>query len=278
MQWIALDENRHPITACRALKQTRYACPECSGFVQLRSGPHRKAHFYHMRAASLCAQHKKTEEHFGLQLLLASRIPDNKAQIERAFPEIGRIADVAWETRKIVFEIQCSPISLQEVQTRCLDYCSIGWDILWILSDKRFNKKRLGAAEAFLRLQTSYYSHWDEKLLYDQREVLHHFHRIYKSPRVAINPVELAAHSPQDTPACALPPSLQQRWDSWKWRADKDILSQILLEEPIWLSTFKELEKRMQIQKTACQRLPWGILLKQLYIKSFKKLFRYIPK
>jgi competence protein CoiA len=272
MQWIALDENRQPITACRALKQQRYTCPECSSFVQLRSGPHRQAHFYHLRAMSTCAQHQKTEEHLGLQLLLASRIPETEAQIERAFPEIGRIADIAWETRKLVFEVQCSPISLHEVQTRCQDYRSIGWDIVWILSDKRFNKTRLSAAEAFLRQQTSYYSHWDEKSLYDQCEILHHFHRIYKGPRFPINPIEIAAHTPQNTPACTLPSSLQQRWDSWKWRADKDILSQISFKEPGWIATFRELEKRIQLQKAACQRLPWGTLLKQLYIKSFKKV------
>ena len=197
-----------PITACRAIKQKRYLCPECSSFVQLRSGPHRQAHFYHMRALSACAQQQKDRRAF--RTSAPSRIAHSRCRgpMERAFPQIARIADIAWETRKLVFEIQCSPISLHEVQSRCRDYRSIGWDILWILSDKRFNKRRLSAAEAFLRLQTSYYSHWDEKILYDQCEILHHFHRIYKGPRFPINPVEIAAHIPQDTPACALPSPL----------------------------------------------------------------------
>src|SRR5271156_2123508 len=38
----------NPITASHAIKRKRYRCPECAAIVQLRSGPHRQAHFYHL--------------------------------------------------------------------------------------------------------------------------------------------------------------------------------------------------------------------------------------
>jgi competence protein CoiA len=200
MQWIALDESNHPIPAPRALKHKRYLCPECLRSVQLRSGPHRRPHFYHLQAHASCGQHQKTEEHLGLQMLLASRISSGQAQVERRFPEIRRIADVAWEPRKIVFEIQCSAMTRDEAENRCRDYRSLGWEVRWILSDARFNKRRLCAAEHYLREQICYFSHWGaEPLVYDQWEVIYGFRRLRKGPRIPADPLLAPARPP--TPA-----------------------------------------------------------------------------
>lgn len=269
MQWIALDASRQPVTASAALKQTRYFCPECSSPVQLRSGPHRQAHFYHVQPVSACTQHKKTEEHLGLQLLLLeSRL--NEMSIEKPFPAIRRIADIAWETRKIVFEIQCSPITVEEAKQRCSDYRSIGWDIVWILSDRRFNKKKLGAAEQFLRQQTSYFSAWSKSpLIYDQWEILDKFRRVSKGHRIAIDP--LLAIRNKAVGNLELPLCIKLRLHAWKWRVEGDLLSQALKQPPPhWLAPLHALEKRFA--KKSAQRLPALDILKRCYVHVFKKI------
>lgn len=268
MQWIALDETQSPVTACRAIKKKLYFCPECASPVLLRSGPHRQAHFCHVRSAPHCVQHQKTEEHLGLQLLFASRIPGEEGQIERPFEEIGRIADVAWVSRKIVFEIQCSPISLKEAEQRCQDYRSLGWEILWILSDKRFNGKNLSAAERYLRQQTSYFSCWQRKLVYDQCEILQGFRRVYKGPPIPVDPFSVTLHSAEEGAACTLPTCLKERWDSWKLRVEGDILTQASREEPRFIPIFNEIEQRFETKR---ERLPWPEILKRCYLQLLKK-------
>lgn len=278
MQWIALDTPHTPIPAPLAIKQKRYLCPECACPVQLRSGPHRQPHFYHLRANSTCTQHKKSEQHLGLQLFLASRIPVKEMQIERRFPQINRIADVAWEARKIVFEIQCSPMTCAEAENRCRDYRSIGWEILWILSDARFNKRRLSAAENYLRQETSYFFHWSKQPLisriYDQCEIVKGFRRVYKGPPIPIDPLLIIVHHSKDSPEYALPLCIKQRWDAWKLRVDRDLLTQAQEKEPRWLIALRKIENRLESQKSAAERLPWHVLLKRCYIQVLKKILR----
>lgn len=290
MQWIAL-ENSRPITASMAIKQKKYLCPECHLPVRLRGGPHRQVHFYHLREAKSCSQHKKTEEHLGLQLALASSIPIGEAKIERAFPEIKRIADVAWETQKIVFEIQCSVISLEEVEKRCSDYRLTGWELLWILSDRRFNRKHLSAAEYYLRQQTCYFSHWRRHALhtqanpifaftyiYDQYEIINRFQRIYKGPKIKIDPILIKTHYAENAPAFSLPPSLQNRWDSWKLRVEGDILSKVSTEKPFWIETLKAIENHIRRRESPLQRLPWVVLIKKCYLHMINKILYHLQK
>ncbi|HEY2810112.1 MAG TPA: competence protein CoiA family protein [Rhabdochlamydiaceae bacterium] len=275
MQWIALiGHARMPITADRAKKQTEYLCPECQAVVRVRSGPHRQPHFYHIRASSGCAQHKKSEEHFYLQCKLSSRLGP-QARMERPFPEINRIADVAWEERKVIFEIQCSPISLAEVQGRCADYRSLGWEIIWILSDKQYNRRTLSAAEVYLRGQTSYFSEWKDlkqNRIYDQNEILKGFYRIYKSAKIEIDPVQVTQHM-RTLPPFALPHCLQERWQRWPLRVEGDLLSRINAQEVQWISSAQAAEKR-KTQNSASGRLPWLTLLKQAYLHLLNKFLQ----
>lgn len=278
MQWIALDEQCHPITASRAIKHILYKCPECTCPVRLRSGPHRQAHFYHLRRKNTaCTQHAKTEEHLRLQLVLANRISSqDEAKIERPFPEIRRIADVTWEKRKIAFEIQCSPISAQEVQRRCADYRSIGWEIVWILSDKRFNRRKLSAAERVLREETSYFSN-RKGSIYDQYEMIKGFHRIYKGLPILID-LLLISEYVRSSETCSLPLCVRQRMHSWKLHVIGDVLSHALHSTP-WIHSFKALEKRLgsSVKEVPCKhRLGWRILFKLCYLQGFKKILRML--
>lgn len=272
MQWTALDSGL-PLSAHYALKKKNYTCPECFSPVRLRSGPHRRAHFYHLFHISTCKQRKKTLEHLNLQHFLLSSFPHGEAQMERLFPSIKRIADIAWEPRRLIFEIQCSPITLSEAQERCEDYGSIGYDVIWILHDKRFNRRRLSAAEAFLRTRTCYFSnmHTSGKgMVYDQFEVLKGHCRLFKGEPLRIDPslVQTVVH-PSSFEA---PLSIQNRAQKWRWRIEGDLLSRLIKGEKM-AEKFLNIEERL-LHSRSKKRLSLKALLKACYFHFFEKLMR----
>src|SRR6267154_4270196 len=107
MQLYALDITT-PVLASNAERNKNYICPECLSSVRVRGGPARQTHFYHLSLPKQCRQHEKSPEHLQMQLKLLDLLGFD-AQMEYHFPTIQRIADVAWTSKKIVFEIQCSP-------------------------------------------------------------------------------------------------------------------------------------------------------------------------
>ncbi len=187
MQLYALDGS-HTLLAPLANKEKIYICPECQGTLRMRSGPSKQPHFYHLQNSHHCRQSGKSEEHLRLQLSLYTRIEEG-ASMECPFPLIGRIADVAWGEKKIVFEIQCSPLSLQEAQERTSDYASLGYTVIWLLHDQRFNKRRLSSGEHFLRERGCYFANKDT--FYDQFEIIHNNQRLFKGTPLPIDPLQL---------------------------------------------------------------------------------------
>ncbi len=120
--------------------------------------------------------------HKTIQKILTTFLPE--AKLEISFPQINRIADVVYFPKKIIFEVQCSPISLQEVQKRNRDYGSIGYTVIWILHDHHFNKKTLSYAELYLRKNLSYYTSittYGHGFFYDQLEFFQGSQRVYRS-------------------------------------------------------------------------------------------------
>jgi competence protein CoiA len=187
MQLYALDENR-PCFAREAVRGKNYRCPECSAPLKVRGGLHRQLHFFHQSGSSHCRQNQKSLNHLQLQLFLCSKL--SGSQMERSFPEIGRIADVAWEERKIIFEIQCSPISLKEAEERCADYGRLGYSVVWLLHDARFNRAKMSAAEVFLRGGVSYFTNFDKQgkgEIYDQFDLCRAARRRIKGPPLSID-------------------------------------------------------------------------------------------
>ena len=95
--------------------------------------------------------------------------------MEQRFPSINRIADVVWFSQKIVFEIQCSPISALEVIQRNQDYQKEGWRVVWILHDQRYNQTYLSPAEIALQNHPHYFSNMNESgagMIYDQFDIV----------------------------------------------------------------------------------------------------------
>jgi competence protein CoiA len=82
----------------------------------------------------------KSDEHSAVQEALLSTIGAQKCELEKPFPSLRRIADVVWEEEKLLFEIQCSPLRMEEFLSRCLDYRAAGYQIVWIFHVKCFTK------------------------------------------------------------------------------------------------------------------------------------------
>lgn len=191
MQFYALDKEKKLVYASHAAKQKNYLCLECQSIVRLRSGPHRQSHFYHLTSDQACRQSAKSMAHIQTQLFLISLLPKEEAELEKQFPNINRIADVVWIPQKLVFEVQCSPITSAEVLARNNDYTSQGYQVIWILHDKRYNQWRLSAAEQALRSFPYYYTNMDADgngIIYDQFDIFDKGFRKYILPPLTIAP------------------------------------------------------------------------------------------
>ncbi len=183
MQLFALDSSNILISASEATKHRDYRCLECSKEVRRRGGSHRQDHFYHLKPDPSCRQSQKSAAHLQLQQAIACQLPPGEGVLERRFPEIARIADVAWEARRLIFEVQCSPITAAEVQQRNADYARIGYQVIWILHERQYNRVKASAAEIFLDKQPHYYTNMDGEgrgLIFDQLQIIHRGSRRYK--------------------------------------------------------------------------------------------------
>lgn len=270
MQLYALDGHL-PLSASGAEKGKSYTCPECGSLVRLRGGPSRQTHFYHLRVSKYCRQNQKSLEHLHLQLKLLDLLGEGEGQIECPFEGIGRIADVAWHTQKIVFEVQCSPISLKEVEERIFDYQRAGYTILWILHDKQFNKNQLSASEHLLRKNPCYYTNIDkmgEGVVYDQFEVLRDYRRVFKGPPLSVNPIEISLIPKITPPDKLFPKIILERLSTWKWFAKGDLLHRLLKEGNFSSAAKKmaDLESFHSRGKISAKRLPLGALLAKIYL------------
>ncbi|MBF5059451.1 hypothetical protein NEPTK9_000965 [Candidatus Neptunochlamydia vexilliferae] len=121
--------------------------------------------------------------HLIIQKVLMRSLPGSV--LEHPFPSIGRIADLVYFPKKLIFEVQCSPINLYEVRKRNEDYASLGFTVIWILHDRIFNKEILPPAEFYLRQKLAYYTsmnQFGQGFFYDQLDFLQGLKRVYKSP------------------------------------------------------------------------------------------------
>lgn len=171
MQLYALNDQKQLVSARAAIKKKDYYCFECFSVVRLRGGIHRQNHFYHLDSNRSCELSGKSMEHIQTQCFIQSLLPSGESILECKFNEISRIADLAWVKQRIVFEIQCSPISAEEVVKRNLDYGKVGYRVVWILHDLQFNRWRMSAAEMALAKVNHYFTNIDEEgngMIYDQ--------------------------------------------------------------------------------------------------------------
>ena len=267
MQWVALDREQR-ITADSAKKGTNYLCPECFSPVRARSGPHRRPHFYHIAKNSLCRQNGKTLFHLETQFAIQKELPEGESLLEVPFPTISRIADVAWTPQKLVFEVQYSPISHAEAKKRTEDYEGLGFQVVWILHDKRFNRRRLSSAEAFLASRDCYFSSIGEKgkgEIYDQFSLILGTKRRFRGAKL---PISLASSYSMDKirPEKYWPREAIARTTLKKIGFHGDLVDRISKSREAEMGAMKRIERRFQTHSSLFQKLQKkAIFLKKIY-------------
>src|SRR3989338_3811318 len=178
------------ISAWDAEKGAVYGCLECFGPVKVRKGGGRAPHFYHLNTSPSCRLYSKGEDHLILQLEIQKKFPAGEIEIEKPLIAINRVADLVWERKKIVFEIQCSRLYEAEAEARIKEYKNGGYDIVWILDDRIFNKRTLRPSEKLLRTRPCYFASLKRSstsYFYDQFEIFHKGKRVKKGKQLLID-------------------------------------------------------------------------------------------
>lgn len=217
MHLYALANDGQVVYAGHADKQKNYSCLECMQSVRVRSGFHRQPHFYHLNENYQCRLNGKSMPHLMLQFYIESVLPKGEVHLEYRFSDIHRIADVAWVKEKIVFEVQCSPISAEEVLQRNADYASQGYQVVWLLHQSRYNQHRISAAEDVLQHSTHYYSNMDgaeRGEVYDQPSFILQGMRKQRLPKVRVDLAQPYRGGKADFEK--FPRILKKRLKTWK--------------------------------------------------------------
>ncbi|GAB4186930.1 MAG: hypothetical protein Tsb0015_05120 [Simkaniaceae bacterium] len=253
-------EGSHFISANTAQRQKDYLCPECLQTVRLRKGPHRKPHFYHWNPTDQCYQSKKTMAHLQTQYYLEALFPQ-EIFLEYPFKDIGRIADAYLPKHHIVFEVQCSFISLKEVKRRNFDYSRLGIKVVWILHDRKYNRRKVSSAEDFLRKYPSYFTNMNDRgegIIYDQFEIIYRGIRMYRSRRF---PVHLL---------CCRKKKYWQKYLTWRAFQNKSVLyfsndrSDLWLNKKLIRNQMKNAKRNIFFKKVKSQSLFFLNLYKNL--------------
>lgn len=254
MQLYALDSQQRLVFAEKAIKQQDYICLECQKVVRRRGGMHRHDHFYHLAPSQTCRQNGKSMIHLQIQSHLQQLLPYNECILEQRFPAINRIADVVWQSQKLVFEIQCSPISAAELQARNQDYLSQGYQVVWLLHDKRYNQWRLSAAEQSVRTGPYYFTTIDEAgriIFYDQFDIIEKGIR-----KKVLGPLEITISQPlrisESTTqqlSAPHPQILMERLSKWPIHFSGDLIDTSI--DPDYLNKIHEAEKEFTSAKPA---------------------------
>ena len=278
MQLYALDSRQQLISSKNAVKHQDYFCLECQSIIRLRGGMHRQNHFYHTQPNRSCRLSGKSMTHIQAQCFIQNLLPAGEAFLEMRFPEINRVADVVWTNQKIIFEIQCSPITAGEVEARNGDYQRLGYHVVWILHDSRYNQWRMTAAEMFLRDCPHYFTNLDTEgkgTIYDQFDVVHKGLR-----KKALSPLNVDLGSPQNFASQQkrdLPQYIESRLMKWPFCFSGNLIDSCLQSEKLLMEMLKcELEHQYQITSP---RSWLGCLKASLYyliVRPYKLVFQIL--
>ncbi|MCL1950799.1 MAG: competence protein CoiA [Turicibacter sp.] len=125
--------------------QTGFSCPYCHEATILKMGPRRQAHFAHVSNCQYEPYENESPEHIHAKNLLAGWLKSQgiASQIEKPFPKIGRIADLAFDYKgeAFVFEIQKSAISEELYNARTKAYEQAGIRVIWVFIGKLVKKR-----------------------------------------------------------------------------------------------------------------------------------------
>jgi competence protein CoiA len=133
--------------AANATKDCNYYCPLCCQKLMLKQGKYKRAHFAHGKIS--CAHKEESYVHYQAKYSLGRAIKDlgMDVQIEPYLKACHQIPDILINN-KIILEIQCSPITVAQLQTRTGDYNKLGYLVIWIIEDT-FEDKSVISLNAF---------------------------------------------------------------------------------------------------------------------------------
>ncbi len=217
---------------------------------------------------------------FANPTLFSPNLPLGDCRLEYRFPSINRIADVAWLSQKIVFEIQYSPIKAAEILARNYDYQRQGWKIIWILHDQQYNQKRLSAAEFALRSSPHFFTNIDQMgsgMIYDHFDICQNDTRLKSLSPLPIDIANISILNVNQIPAFPLI-LLEKRFYNWGVSFEGDLMS-LFLKNPhsAYLFQAAELEKKFSPR---AQLFMWYDLLPKLWkwgiVQPYRVLFRFL--
>ncbi len=276
MQLIALSKKGNLVPAHLAEKRGSYRCLECGSSLRLRGGRQIRHHYYHPPKSNRCRQSGKSMTHLQIQVRLQKILPKGESAIEVSFPEIHRIADLVWETKKIIYEVQCSPIQAEEVAARNRDYASQGYQVIWIFHDRYFNSWRLREAEDELENFPYYYSDIgaDGKgIFYDQYALICRGQRKRRLKPLSVSPNRIlplkpAKHYSQRT---------EKRRALWPFCLQGDLAyCELLGKQELVVAQVKKIEKQRQPPPSPKGISSWikegAMKLRRAYLIAFQFL------
>ncbi len=127
--------------------------------------------------------------HQAVQKHIYDLLPKGEVIMEYRLP--GHIGDLVWLPKKIIFEIQVSPISIDIAISRTRDYKKLGYLLVWILHQKNFNGTYMTLSELYLRkLPHCYFTNISiggHGYIYDQIDRIKNNKRIERGPPIPID-------------------------------------------------------------------------------------------
>lgn len=260
MNLFAKDSEGRISFAQDANKSQDYYCLECGGTLRARSGETRKPHFYHLSPPLQCYQNGKSLSHLNVQLFLQELLPN--AKLEVRFPRVGRIADVVWEEKKLIFEVQCSPISSQEVVSRMQDYAHEGFKVIWILHERLYNQRRIHPIETLLRHSPYFFTNFNSEgkgCIYDQIDLHERGFR-----RKILSKLNLEIDKPIEIVNFTSPIFAHRK--KWHTHFEGELLK--IIQNPE-----HEMHKILVETEEKTKPLYWQKILSKFVLKPYKKLF-----
>jgi competence protein CoiA len=135
---VAHDATNVRVCGWDADRHHPYHCPGCQQPVRCKQGAKVVWHFAHLSRDD-CDLDGESVRHMEIKALVARRW---RADLE--VPLGKRRADAVVETRKLVLEVQCSPMSADEWDARERDYRAMGYKVAWV-----WDTSMLGQGDAF---------------------------------------------------------------------------------------------------------------------------------
>ena len=214
----------------------------------------------------------KTATHQAIQDKIESFFPPLSCRQELPFPTIRRVADIVHLQQKLVFEVQYSPISLQELQNRQRDYYSQGYYVIWILHDHTFNQSQLSPAENYLLHFPHYFTNIDtngEGVIYDQPSIIEEQSRRIRLPQKVVNFTYNFSVFPKEQ--TKLPEYFQKRFKFFNIYFKDDYIDGVLSGESLHL--IHDINSKFPYNELSNFR-SFGSVLK----KSYKTAFLFLLK